>query len=270
MQPSAGIQLFMEIIDEDSTNEHELIDRFVVNISDPQIGSTERERYTGIFGYAEVDLSIRVICADNFYGPNCDMFCVENCACPPGFTGEFCATSIDDCVGVECGENQRCVDAHLNYTCVCEAGYTGPDCLTDVDECEGVNCNSGTCVQGLGFFRCECPPRYSGQFCEMQLDTYLFLVTIHSFDNPGRACANCGGSGCCEVSMCDLACDYYFSLCQHPAGSHFSSTLSRTCFSLTTLSYEVSASRQSFGGTVFGIPNPLALGGMDPWVSENN
>ena len=74
---------------------------------------------------------------------NYDRFCNENCTCGPGLTGP-CTESIDDCVGVTCGVNYRCVDGHLSSICECEPGYTGPDCLEDIDKCAGVNCNSGS------------------------------------------------------------------------------------------------------------------------------
>ena len=249
-------------------NPPELIDRFVVNVA--SVGTSQNiKTISGIFGYAEIDLSLRVICADNFYGPNCDVFCVENCTCPPGFTGEFCATSIDDCVGVECGENQRCVDAHLNYTCVCEAGYTGPDCLTDIDECEGVNCNSGTCVEGVGFFRCECPPRYTGQFCETQLDSYQLQVTIHSFNNPDGRCAECNADTCCEGVLCPNSCHYFFSLCLRPAGTPVSMVRDDgqgNCSALTT-EIQLLSNGRSFADYFLGIPNPIKFEGRQ-WVSQ--
>ena len=50
-------------------------------------------------------MNFTLVCTENFYGPNCDMSCLDNCTCEPGFTGEFCATSLDDCVEVECGLN---------------------------------------------------------------------------------------------------------------------------------------------------------------------
>ncbi len=82
------------------------------------VGTTsDRETYPGIFALAEIVLSFRVICISNYCGLNCDVFCLDNDTCAPGFTGEFCVIPIDDCVGVNCGLNEMCVDSHLSYTC---------------------------------------------------------------------------------------------------------------------------------------------------------
>ena len=136
----------------------------------------------------------------NFYGPNCSQFCTSDCNCEEGFTGQFCGTSINDCVGVTCGVNQICMDGHLSHSCVCAPGYTGPDCLEDIDECAGVNCNNGTCEQGTASFTCVCTPGYTGQFCERKLDSYQLSVTIHSVSNPQSRCADTACSPCCEGS----------------------------------------------------------------------
>ena len=60
--------------------------------------------------------------------------CVANgssgpvCTCDPGYTGERCSIDINDCVGVDCGINHRCVDMVNSYSCVCDVGYTGNAC----------------------------------------------------------------------------------------------------------------------------------------------
>ena len=79
-----------------------MIDRFVINVS-PSAFTTERKNYSGIFGFAIIDMSLEIICAENFYGPNCDQVCVENCTCKPGFKGKFCETIVED-VGDESTE----------------------------------------------------------------------------------------------------------------------------------------------------------------------
>ena len=40
---------------------------------------------------------------------------------------------------------------------------------------------------------CACPPGYTGQFCEIKLDSYQLQVTIDFVSNPEGRCA---GEGC--------------------------------------------------------------------------
>ena len=264
-------------------------------MSIPVGSTTERTTYPGIFGFATIDMNFTLVCTENFYGPNCN-------TCEPGFTGEFCATSIDDCVGVECGLNQRCVDGHLNFSCVCQPGYTGPDCAVDIDECMSANCNNGRCVDELASFSCICDPGYTGQdcainiddclsancnnghcidevnsfvcscnngftgqFCETQFHSYELQVSIHSFDNPGRRCADRDCQDCCEIQCSNsLMCDYYFSLCQRPAGtpvSYVSDQNQGNCSTLFT-PYQVSD-----GSNVTLISNHFTFSG-ESWVSN--
>lgn len=82
----------MEIIDHDD-NPDELIDRFAINVTTPFNATTGRKIYSGIFGYAEIDMTVTILCTENFYGPDCDLFCPENCICESGFTGQLCETS---------------------------------------------------------------------------------------------------------------------------------------------------------------------------------
>ena len=221
-----------------------------------------------------MDLTVRVVCTESFYGPNCNMFCTENCTCPPGLTGEFCATNIDDCVGVDCGDNQRCVDGVNSHTCECEAGYTGADCLTDIDECEGVNCNGGTCEQGTASFMCECPPQHTGQFCETLRDSYQLQVTFHSFDNPEGRCADMRcriDQMCCNGRPCPNSCEYYFSLCLREANAPVSMEFNEgqggcSAFEAFETEPRLIESTTTFVNTVFGVSNPIIFGGRQ-WVS---
>ena len=263
-----GVQIYIELVDDDNLSPEELIDRFAINVSIPIGTEMERTTYQGIFGFAAIDISFRVVCAEDFYGPNCDMPCLDNCTCEPGFTGEFCATSIDDCVGVKCGLNQRCVDGHLSFSCECQPGYTGPNCTMDINECIGINCTNGECIDGLASFVCACDHGYTGQFCETRLDGYELQVTIYSFFNPIGACADllCDGA-CCEAS-CPNLCDYYFSFCQTSLETPVSlirSISNVSCFTLKTFPFVYNEQR-SFIDTVFGVPNPIIFTGLQ-WVS---
>ena len=70
-----------------------MIDRFMLPLSVP-VGAAANVTVPGIFNLSTVTLGFQVICSPNFYGPECAIFCVEDCTCPPGFTGEFCATPV--------------------------------------------------------------------------------------------------------------------------------------------------------------------------------
>ena len=67
------------------------------------------------------------MCAENYYDRDCSRFCIKNCTCAPGFTGEFCH-KVDDCHGVNYGKNRRCIDGTNGHFCVCNPGYTGENC----------------------------------------------------------------------------------------------------------------------------------------------
>ena len=244
-------------MDSDVSNKDELIDRFAINLTDMS-QFTSGEMYTGVFGFADIELTLDRVCINDFYGPNCDIYCLENC-------------DIDRCDGVDCGTNQLCVNLVFNYSCVCMPGFTGTDCLTDIDDCAAVNCNNGTCMDGIDVFTCVCDPRYTGQYCETELDRYHLLVTIHSFSNPGGMCADdkCGLDTCCETRSCPSTCEYYFSLCQRPPGTEVSTIDSASqgnCVeTLTGISGSISDGA-SFTDSVFGSVNPIVLSGVQ-WVS---
>ena len=219
-----------------------------------------RQTHRGVFGLAEIELSFGLECINNFYSPNCDVFCLENC-------------TIDGCIGVSCGQNQRCVDQILGHTCVCEPGYTGPDCSTEFDACVGVSCNSGTCVGGMGSYTCVCDPGYTGQLCDRQLDRYELQVTIHSFRNPEGMCAHthCGPQFCCEATACPNSCDYYFSLCLRPVGKPVSFTreiYQGACATFDTIPSRKIRDGATFTNRLFGsTSNPVPFT-QSNWVSR--
>ncbi|CAG2256339.1 unnamed protein product [Mytilus edulis] len=66
-------------------------------------------------------------------------------------------SSIDDCLGIECLNNGKCVDFPGSYTCKCEEGFEGEHCEFDINECLYLNggCHD-QCLNTNGSFQCQC------------------------------------------------------------------------------------------------------------------
>ena len=67
---------------------------------------------------------------------------------PPGFTGQFCESDIDDCDPSRCLEGSTCVDLLNDFRCECATGFTGPLCSVDIDDCvhPDLCLNNGLCI----------------------------------------------------------------------------------------------------------------------------
>ena len=149
--------------------------------------STQRQTYNGTFGFVTMDLNITVFCAGNFQVPDCTQ-------CVTGFTGADCL-EVDDCVGVNCNGNGRCVDRADNFTCNCSAGFVGELCQTNIDECIGVNCSgNGRCVDGADSFSCDCDPGFTGVMCQTNIDDCM-------------EAQNCSGNGQCVDEITSFTCE---------------------------------------------------------------
>ena len=74
------------------------MDILLIDHSLPVGESTQRQTYDGMFGFVTMDLNITVFCVTGFTGADC--------------------LEVDDCVGVNCSGNGRCVDGVNSFTCV--------------------------------------------------------------------------------------------------------------------------------------------------------
>ena len=99
---------------------NDLIDEFLISISStlPVNEETGTQLFWGSVNLTHIELSFQVVCA-------------------PDFTGEFCESVIDDCIGPlsNCSGKGQCIDGIGTFTCDCEPGYSGEYCEIDIDKC---------------------------------------------------------------------------------------------------------------------------------------
>ena len=146
---------------------------------------------------ASIQPNLKVVCAENYYGPKCHQYCNSNCTCDPGYTGEFCH-EIDDCLNVTCDGNRLCMDEKNNYTCVCSPVYTGSNCEININEIdseskESTRHNRAQCVNGINNFTCNCVPGFTGDLCQTNIDEC--------------AGVDCSGNGQCVDDINNFTCN---------------------------------------------------------------
>jgi hypothetical protein len=90
--------------------------------------------------------------------------------CQAGYSGDNCATDVDECCGAPCANGGTCTDGIASFSCACASGYVGSTCGTNVDDCAGVNCGFGTCVDGVDSYTCTCNLGYQGASCSVNID----------------------------------------------------------------------------------------------------
>uniref|UniRef100_A0A8C1VUW0 Versican core protein n=1 Tax=Cyprinus carpio TaxID=7962 RepID=A0A8C1VUW0_CYPCA len=84
----------------------------------------------------------------------------------------FDIPGVHSCSGDACLNGGSCVKIGGDQICSCPPGYSGDQCEIDIDECHTNPChNGGTCIDGLNSFTCVCLPSYSGALCEQDTET---------------------------------------------------------------------------------------------------
>ena len=113
-----------------------VVDRFQIDL-ELSIASdfTERETYYGLQNLTQFDMSFKIVrqCSDNYYGPQCDVFCSE-------VKGLFTC----DIEG-----NTVCVNRNLNPGTNCTECVPGRDPSTNCTECLPGRDPSTGCVSCL-------------------------------------------------------------------------------------------------------------------------
>ena len=203
-----GVQVYIEVQDDDEGND-DLIDLLLID-HNLTVAESQQQNHIGIFEFVIMNLTITVFCIpgepcqtniDDCVGVDCSANgrCVDGvntftCDCVQGFTGEFCQTNVDDCVGVDCSGNGRCVDGVNTFACDCVQGFTGELCQTNIDDCVGVDCSrNGRCVDGVNTFTCNCDSGFIGDLCETNIDDCVGV--------------DCSGNGRCMDGVNSFTCE---------------------------------------------------------------
>uniref|UniRef100_A0A914C0H3 Delta-like protein n=1 Tax=Acrobeloides nanus TaxID=290746 RepID=A0A914C0H3_9BILA len=135
---------------------------------------------------SKLSFSLKVKCAENFFGPDCGIFCPRptlkdnymctshGMVCKKGWQGPKCQDPI-----CEHGcENGKCIAPNL---CSCHDGWRGPNCSQCIPY---GGCQNGYCVQPN---TCICHENWGGKLCDKMLDRCL--------EKPCKNGASCTTNG---------------------------------------------------------------------------
>lgn len=96
--------------------------------------------------------------------------CPEGQLCDPD-SGE--CTESDPCQPNPCVNGGACSNVGGMAVCSCPPGWTGEHCEIDIDECASNPCLHGDCVDLVNAYQCICLPGWSGTDCDVpEVPTY--------------------------------------------------------------------------------------------------
>ncbi|CAH1777875.1 unnamed protein product, partial [Owenia fusiformis] len=171
------------------------------------------------------------ICLPNYYGPNCDVYCIpaDDCqyghyTCNPLTGQKECrptyANPENDCKtkitlpenDPNCPTDTPCIYGYCwNSNCCCREHYMGSRCESAIPYCYSRPCqNGGTCQDILGGVICHCNPRYTGLYCETIVDN----CSSQPCQNGATCTSVVGGYVCtCLPYFTGTLCETYDSPC---------------------------------------------------------
>lgn len=144
------------------------------------------------------------------------------CDCEDGHVGLFCE-EFDACHNIQCLRNGTCLDIKegnnlRNFTCDCPPGYTGDLCQTQIDHCLSEPCENGaTCMtRGTGF-SCLCPEGFTGPTCDQTIDP----CDLSPCQNNGTCFADGTSYSCnCSPAYTGPVCGQLIDFCALNPCSH--------------------------------------------------
>lgn len=109
-----------------------------------------------------------------------------NCACSPGYSGDYCEYSNKVCLAKPCKNGGGCVPGGNSFTCICQPNYTGKICDIPFNLCDPNPCsNTSECISTSEGPKCQCDFGGRGNRCELtsigfQALSYMKLPTLPS------------------------------------------------------------------------------------------
>ncbi|CAG08131.1 unnamed protein product, partial [Tetraodon nigroviridis] len=150
------------------------------------------------------------------------------CKCQRGYVGARCELDVNECMSNPCMNEATCLDKIGGFRCICMLvvktvlshslsnpshanwpGYTGEFCEIDTDECANSPClNSGTCIDKINAFHCQCPTGFTGNICQIDIDECASTPCKNGAkctDGPNNYTCECTEGMMCNINIDECA-----------------------------------------------------------------